>query len=264
VVVPHATVAALVSLCLSAASAGQQASHPLPSRPIEISATLPPVVLSTDQLVTLERWSREYEAWAVWFGQWRNRPEPGWLAAKPRRQPPAPPVWLPSACTDVLDDGGTLVNACHDFQDWLNGDSEATRARQQIALERAEREKPQKTIWWEHIHVDALWPMTQSGVSAFGVFGTHATTQVTKRFQVFLAPGIILMRLPSADGGQQWNAATDWGFSYRLTDLKLPRMHRPSALHLNIARVWVFGVNNLPITGSMYLAGFSLTFQKTR
>ncbi len=136
VVLLQAALGVLVTLSLSAAAAGQtpSLSRPLPSRPIAITVTLPPVVLSTDQLLTLERWSRQYEEWALWFGPARTGAEPSWYSGRPHRQPPTPPVWLPSACSAVLDDGGTLVNACRDFQDWLSGDPEATRTRQQLAI----------------------------------------------------------------------------------------------------------------------------------
>ncbi len=137
VVLLQAALGALVTLSLSAAAAGQtpSVSRPLPSRSIAVTASVPPVVLSTDQLLTLERWSRHYEEWAVWFGHAGTAAEPASQSARPHPEPPNPPVWLPSACSQVIDDGGTLINACHDFQDWLNGDPGATRTRQQLAMD---------------------------------------------------------------------------------------------------------------------------------
>lgn len=110
--------------------------------------------------------------------------------------------------------------------------------------------------------MDALWPMTQSGSSAFGVAGMHATMHLTKRLQVFMAPGMLLMRLPGLDGTETWSAATDWGFSYMLFHFRLPGLRHASSAHFNMARVWMLGANVAPMTGDMYVAGLSLTFRK--
>src|SRR6185436_9049589 len=133
---------------------------------------------------------------------------------------------------------------------------------QQAAQARARQESHERTIWWERVHLDGFWPMTQTGSNAYGVAGLHATLNLTKRIQVFAAPGAILMRMPSMDGGRAWNAATDWGFSYSLFDFQFPGVDRPSTLHLNVARVWMLGGNGVPMPGELYLAGFSVTFKK--
>ena len=79
--------------------------------------------------------------------------------------------------------------------------------------------------------------------------------------QIFLAPGAILVRVPSG-AGDTWTPATDWGFSYRILDFTLPAMRRPGSLHLNLAKVWLLGHDRLTsIDSGMYLAGFSLTFR---
>jgi hypothetical protein len=104
--------------------------------------------------------------------------------------------------------------------------------------------------------------MTQVGSNAFGVVGVHTTLPVTKRMQVFLTPGAIVMRLPALTGGETWSAATDWGFSYRLFDFRMPAVGRPSTLHFNMARVWVLGTSTVPLTRQLYVAGFSVTFKK--
>lgn len=154
-----------------------------------------------------------------------------------------------------------MTAGCRAWREWARADYATLLATQQVAQTRAKSEAPRKTIWWEHIHLDALWPVTQVGSSAFGVCGVHATLNLTTRAQIFIAPGAILMRLPSLEGGQTWTPAADWGFSYKLFDLRLPAMQRASTLHLNIARVWILGMNRIPIAGELYLAGFSLTFK---
>jgi hypothetical protein len=85
--------------------------------------------------------------------------------------------------------------------------------------------------------------------------------QLTSRVGVFLTPGAILMRVPSG-GGSAWSPATDWGFSYRMFDLRLPGLKRRSSAHFNMARVWMLGNSVQPIHGALYLAGFSLTFKR--
>jgi hypothetical protein len=104
--------------------------------------------------------------------------------------------------------------------------------------------------------------MTQSGSSAFGVAGMHTTFHVTKRFQVFMTPGVILMRVPGLEGRQTWSAATDWGFSFSLADFTLPALRRPTTLHFNIARVWILSPAGQTMPGQLYLAGLSLSFKQ--
>jgi hypothetical protein len=178
-----------------------------------------------------------------------------------RRPAPVPPDWLPEFCERISEEEGPVADACRAWREWRSDDASLV-ITQQIAQARADIESPQKTKWWERIHIDGLWPMTRAGSSAFGVAGMHTTLHVTKRFQVFLTPGLILMRLPALDGTPTWSAATDWGFSYGLVDFRLPATRRPATLHLNFARVWVLGSTSLATTGEMYVAGFSLSFKQ--
>lgn len=228
--------------------------------------TLPPQTFPVEsplqQVYALQRWTHDYDEWKAWFVKWRGRLEPGLLSAKPRREAPVPPSWLPDACTSLVDDTGPLADACRAWHEWLHDTDGTGLIAEQAAQARVKQEKVEKTVWWERVHIDALWPMTQSGSNAFGVAGMHTTLHVTKRMQVFLTPGLILMRVPAVDGGRTWSAATDWGFSYSLFDFRMPGIERPSTLHFNMARVWVLGANGLTMPGEMYLAGFSITFKR--
>jgi hypothetical protein len=224
---------------------------------------LSPVVITDDQqLRLLRQWTHDYQEWKAWYLQWRNQPEPGWFSSRHRRQPPVPPSWLPAECAQAVDDRGPLAEACAALREWQANDMVAALMTQQIAQARTTTEAPDKTKFWEHIHVDAFWPMTRVGSSAFGLVGVHTTVHITSRFQVFLTPGLILMRAPTVTGDSAWSAATDWGFSFRLFDLRVPVANRPGSVHLNIARVWLFGTNGVASTGETYLAGFSLTFKQ--
>jgi hypothetical protein len=250
-----------LSLCLGA-SAWAQSSSPLPSRPVVVPGFAPMAVSAGQQMLLLRQWTHDYQEWRDWYLQWRNRPEPGVFSSRARREPPVPPAWLPSMCAEQSEDAGPLADACAAWREWQANDMAASMMTQQIAQTRAAVESPRKTLWWERVHVDGLWPMTRSGSDAFGVVGAHTTVHVTKRFQVFLLPGFILMRAPGIDGTMNWSGATDWGFSVQLFDLRVPIAARPGTVHLNMARVWMLGNSSIASAGETYLAGLSLSFKQ--
>jgi hypothetical protein len=247
-------------LALAVPAAGQ--ADALPSRSVTLPVHTFPAETPSQQLLALQRWTHDYDEWKTWFVKWRGRIEPGFFSAKPRREAPVPPAWLPDACTSLVDDSGPLADACRAWRDSLQLNDGAGVIAQQAAQAQAAQEKVEKTVWWEHVHIDGMWPMTQTGSSAIGIAGMHTTMFVTKRLQVFLTPGVILMRLPAVDGSRTWSAATDWGFSYRLFDFRFPGFDRPSTAHVNFARVWVLNGNGVTMPGEVYLAGFSFTFKR--
>jgi hypothetical protein len=261
----RAFVAALLSSCAAVAAAAQAEPPLLPSSPIAatvpVSLAVHPRDSPAERLRALQHWTRQYEAWKASFVRAHNGGEGGWVSTRQRHQRPDPPVWLPEACAELLEDEGPLADGCRAWHEWRRGELSLLLS-EQVAQTRAELESPRKSAWWQHVHLDALWPMTQTGSSAYGVAGVHATVSVMNRFQVFLAPGAILMRLPTSDGKQTWSLGTDWGFSYRMFDFKLPGTQRLSTLHLNIARVWIFGPDAVPLPRELSLAGFSLTFKQ--
>jgi hypothetical protein len=245
-----------VPVCSAAQDQGQVlASHPV--------ATVVARPLSDYPVATVDaavRWTQSYLEWEEWYAQWGNRREPGWFTSRGRKARPAPPAWLAGECVGFQGTDGPMADACQALARWKLDESSAVVA-QRIAQTRVSHERETRSTWWSHIHLDALWPVTQIGSSAFGLAGAHATMKITKRVGIFLGPGAMLMRLPSITGSARWSTATDWGFSYRLTSLRLPAIHRPATLHLNMAKVWVLGETNLRLPGEMYLVGFSLTFK---
>jgi hypothetical protein len=255
-------VAVALAVSLAVPAAAQADLQSLPSRTLTLPAQTFPADSPAQQLFALQTWTREYDDWKAWFVKWRGRVQPGWFSAKPRREAPVPPAWLPDACTSLIVDSGPLADACRAWRESLHDFDGTGLVAQQSAQARAKQEAPQKTVWWEHVHVDALWPMTQTGSSAFGVAGMHTTMNVTKRLQIFVAPGAILMRLPDVNGGRTWSAATDWGFSWNLFDFRMPGLDRASTVHVNFARVWVLGNSGVTMPGELYLAGFSITFKR--
>jgi hypothetical protein len=250
--------------CLLWSLTGSATGHAdlLSSQPIQVSVPVPHALPPAQQLADLERWRRDYADWKTWFLQWQNRREPGVFSSKERRTPPVPPVWLPEMCQSLLEDIGPLADGCRDWRQWSAAGEAADVVAQQTAQSRSQHEAPSKTAWWEHVHLDAIWPMTQAGSSTIGIAGMHTTVHVTDRFQVFLAPGAMFMRVPSVTGEMTWSGAADWGFSYRLIDFRMPLMQRASTLHINLVRVWLLGQHAVESPGEIYLAGFSVTFRK--
>jgi len=223
-------VAILISVCLSLFVTATGNAQTVPLRPVrsvtELSSTISP---SDEQMKGIERWMREYAAWKTWAAAWLNKREPGVFGgSRERRQRPDPPASLVAACPVSIEETGTLADACKLLDEWRHDDLATEIIRQQIASARKQKEDDQKTIWWQHVHLDALWPMTQGTSGVYGVLGLHATVDLTGRVQLFLAPGAILMRVPGPSGNGEWRPATDWGFSYRLADFTMPRIGRPA------------------------------------
>ena len=153
------------------------------------------------------------------------------------------------------------ADACRLLIDWKD-DELTARIRRQITESRAQREAPTKSIWWQRVHVDALWPMTQWGSNVYGVVGTHVTVEVAGRFQVFVAPGAMLLNVPGEGGRRDWNMATDWGVAYRLVDFKFPGTERHTQLHANLVTAWVFSGSTSLAASRINLVGFSFTFKQ--
>jgi hypothetical protein len=235
---------------------------PLPARTIGTTEPVPPIELADwgKRRHELRQWVDDYAAWKKWNEKWANRVEPGWLGPRARKPRPDPPAWLAGECPAPANDEPLVVEACQLLAEW--NDEGLAQERQQTTKARVQKESPTHTQWWEHVHVDGLWVMTQWGSPVYGVVGMHATLEIAGRLQVFVAPGVMLMNLPSIDGTREWKPATDWGFAYRLFDFRFPGSKRQGSLHLNVAKAWVFaGPSNL-LNTSIDLAGFSITPKK--
>jgi hypothetical protein len=208
----------------------------------------------------LQAWVSAYSDWKAWTEKWRNRPEPGWFSYRERRQPPNPPEWLSAECTSLLEADGLLGQACD-----LWFESQGIRRPtivQPKALAPKLSEQPAKTIWWEHVHLDVLWPMAQWDSGVYGLIGVHATVPIKGRFQLFVAPGAILMNLPNGPKSREWQPAADFGFAYRLADFRWPGTGQWASLHFNFAKAWILmGPPGVP-RSSIELAGFSFTFKR--
>jgi hypothetical protein len=216
----------------------------------------------TQQTRELQRWMRDFTEWKQWWAEWANRREPGWFtSSRPRRAKPAPPEWLETRCAGLVEDTELLAHACSLLAEWQEDDLLArSRAARGAVIQ--DQEDPTKTIWWERIHVDMLWPATELRSHVFGVIGVHTATPIKGRFHVFLTPGVMLLNLPAADGTRVWKVAANYGIGFQLFDFSLPGNRRAS-LHLNFAKSWlVTDTRDLLVAKNLDFAGFSMTFKR--
>ncbi len=252
--------------CSPLFAASIQDEPPLEARPIVIDAAFLLVPLRHDLTVAdraqVEQWVQDYTTWRKWAAEWRSRAEPGWFSRRDRRPRPDPPGWLVDTCSGSVDDEPWLAEPCTLVTDWQSDLMTAQLRDSQVAA-RTQKEAPTNTLWWQHIHVDALWPVMQSRGTAVGMFGTHLTIDLTGRLEVFGAPGFIMLTVPT-DAGREWTPATDWGFAVKLGTFTLPGMSDRATLHVNVARAWILGTAASLFGGSVDLVGLSVTFPQSQ
>jgi hypothetical protein len=254
------TIVGLVCLGVASISTAQvPQENRLPARAIPIEfmqlVTEPGlIVLSADQVQEAVAWARDFDAWQKWAERWFNRRQPGLLSSSVERSKrPDPPVWLADIC-ELLADDDRLAHACELVNQWRQ-DPLKPKNLQTVAMAGLQKEEPTKSVWWKHLHVDGLWSTTQTNTSVFALFGMHATIDVYGRAQIFVAPGILLMTVPSIYGNRELRPATDWGMTYRLFDMGR------STVHFNLVRAWVLASQASLLDTNMTLAGFSLSFR---
>lgn len=269
--VSRAVASLLFLLITSVPTAAQVDSTlpPLPSGPVGAAAAAPAVAPHLvgdgggDRIAAATEWARAYAEWKEWSARWGNRRQPGWFTGYvARREPPAPPAWLTDTCVFVFDAADPLMGACTLLREWSDGVI-ASRLRAASAGAIAQQEDDSRTTWWEHLHVDVLWPAMQWRASTYGVIGMHAAMTVRGRIQAFVAPGMMVLNLPSRTGTRTWKVAANYGIGYRLFDFVFPG-GRLASLHVNAARAWVVSDVTDVISGrTVDFAGFSLTFKQT-
>lgn len=208
----------------------------------------------------IKQWVVEFSEWKQWAERWGNRRQPGLLTSSRERRPrPDPPSWLFGHCESGFDASAESLEACTLLTEWSAPNAVAQAATARAAATQA-GEDSDNTSWWEHVHLDGGWPAMQANLSIYGVIGVHATTHVKGRFEIFLAPGAMLVRVPVRGGDHAWKVATNYGITYRLTEFSLPGGRR-ALLHLNLAKAWLFAMGDVP-TDSTDFIGLSMTFKK--
>jgi hypothetical protein len=210
----------------------------------------------------LKKWADDFSEWQQWWAQWANRPEPGWLTSSQRRRvKPEPPPWLADECAEVFDPSDSRAAACELLEQWrLDNASALIRNTRGSYVKKAEAEP--KSIWWQYVHLDLLWPATEIRTSVYGVVGVHTAMTVKGRMQIFLAPGVMLVNVPAFDGTRLWKVAANYGFAYRLLDFNFPR-HGRASLNVNIAKSWLMSdVQDLVVSRTADFVGFSINFKR--
>jgi|SoiMetStandDraft_5_1073268.scaffolds.fasta_scaffold76265_1 hypothetical protein len=239
------------------------AADVLPSRGfavelLDAAPDIPPAVLIN--LDELAEWVHEFTKWKEWSAQWGNRREPGWFTQSRQRRPrPDPPAWLVDSCDPWTTGTNEMSKACELVAEWRR-DGATSNAATVAAAAVAADEADDKMTWWEHVHLDGAWPAMQTK-GVYGVVGMHATTNVRGRFQIFVAPGAMLLNVPTRDGHRAWKVATNYGITYRLGEISVPG-GRQAVLHMNLAKAWLIGETADVSTKSTDFVGFSLTFKK--
>ncbi len=254
------TAAAVVLVCVVGLTspAAAQSVDPLPAEriPFEVLSLAPDrpvVVLSDDRLAALQEWTLDYGGWLDRANdRAHHTPAPLWSVFAGTAEP-APPPWLGTAC-ELLAGTEQFVRPCELLAVWRDDPGAKSRHAALVAL--IQKEAPEKTIWWQHLHIDGLWSTTQSNVSALGLFGMHMTVTVVGRVQVFVAPGIMLVSVPTLYKTREVVPAADWGVSYRLFNVG------SSTVHLNLVHAWM--LQAAAINANTTLAGLSVTFRPRR
>ncbi len=266
-----ATAVFIVALAAPLPAAAQvadgPAGRPVPTRTIALVARAIEapdfsMLESPARLDELARWVADFAQWKTWRDQWGNRREPGWFTGyRQRRERPDPPAWLSGRCEDTVEDTGAMANACTLLADW-RADYATLQSASARAAATTRDEEAGKTTWWEHVHLDAGWPAMQTNAKVFGVIGMHATTHVHGRLQVFVAPGAMLLNVPTRDGGRAWKVAANYGVAYRLAEFTVPG-GRQALLHVNLAKAWLLSAGDDVTRKSTDFVGLSVTFKRT-
>lgn len=138
-------------------------------------------------------------------------------------------------------------------------------AREAQVVRDLERHEIVKTRFWERIHLDGLWSVTQTGARIYGLIGMHITPVSIGRVQFFGPPGIMLLSVPH-EGGRVTKLAYTWGISVELFDFRLPGTDRFAKAHLNVTKAWTFGgsSNVLAARSGLDVAGLSITLGKRK
>ena len=215
----------------------------------------------TVQDAELRGWIKAFTEWQQWWAEWGNRREPGVISSsRPRRAKPAPPEWLAAKCDAIFDPADALVPACELLEEWRQDNVTAkTRAAQGAKVQQGEAAP--KTLWWEYLHVDLLWPATELRNSVYGVIGMHTAMTLKGRVQLFLSPGVMLLNLPSVDGTRVWKVAANYGIGYRLFDFTLAG--KRASLHVNAAKSYLLQEpRDAIVSRSLDFAGFSVSFKR--
>jgi hypothetical protein len=214
-----------------------------------------------DELIA---WLDEYKRWETWMLKWGNRvaynAAGGIMKNRPVR--PDPPSWLAADCQASLSTDGALAEACRIVGRW-DGIAQLI-VQQKLPGGLTPTDAETKTSFLQRIHLSGGWvPAQLPAPKVYLVVGMQVGIVEVGR-ATLPAVGVGVMAVADGEGGYEWKPATVIGIGYRLASFGFPWVNREANLHLNIARVTIHGVSNLPLgfDPSQNLVGFSLTFAK--
>jgi len=112
--------------------------------------------------------------------------------------------------------------------------------------ERMDREKSEKTSFFDRVHLDVLGtpPETGNAGRVIGIVGAHITIAEFGRVHLFGPPGVMVaMQATGSDTSERWRPMTalTWGISIRLIDFQVRGASRRTVMFLNLTKLWAWG-----------------------
>jgi hypothetical protein len=215
----------------------------------------------------LVEWLDAYNEWEAWVLKWGNKvaynAAGGMIKKRPVR--PDPPDWLWNDCKELISSEGKLGEACEILAHWSDIGELLVSHRHLGGL--AKTDVQHKTSFLQRVHLTGGWvPAQLPAPKVYLVAGMQVGIVELGR-ATLPAVGVGLIAMSDGTGGYEWKPATVIGIGYRLWSFPFPGIKREAHLHINVARVTIHGVQNIPVGGldpSQNLVGFSLTFSKAR
>jgi hypothetical protein len=112
-----------------------------------------------------------------------------------------------------------------------------------------------KFLKW--VKVDAAWMPGQLDAGFYGIIGMHVAVAKVGRLYIFGPPGVMLVVQDTAEG-RMLRPGFTWGFSYALTEVRIPSTRRNAQLYLTLGRCWVTG----SYSNGLNMVGLSVTWKK--
>jgi hypothetical protein len=240
--------------------------------PSSAQATSPPPADVSDQQLSqhyeeLLTWLAAFREWEEWIVKWGNRiaynAAGGVIKDRPAR--PDPPDWLWQECATLIAADGAYGEACEILTRW-DELPHLILTRKSVGGITAPTDVVQKSSFLQRVHLTGGWVPAQLPAPKI-YLAVGMSVGVVELGRITLpAVGVGIMAIADGDGGYDWKPATVVGMGYRLTSFPFPWISREASLHVNVARITIHGVRNLPIgvDPSQNFIGFSLTFKKAR
>ena len=249
--------ACLLSLLPNASASAQTVAEP---RVGILTPEVPP--LSVDQDHELSQWLAAMDKWQQLDARWQNRPVyDGWGHIVERKVSPAAPTWLAARCAalsdaHLMDLENRTADACR-----LLDDPRRRRAGQAVIV--SSETPPKHTAFLSRVHIDVLATQSNTGSRLYGVIGGHISLVDMGRVQVYGPPGVMMMMVPTENGGHRVTFGYSWGASVRLADLRLRSAMKNATLYLNVSKVWMGSSERLANDQRGYdMVGFSISPRK--